>query len=345
MTGIRGKRFILPLGGILLLLLSPGRAAAGVREGLRLSGTLLIPALFPVSVLAGCLIRMGPETGADRLLGGLTRRLLGLSGVCAVPLVLGQLGGFPLGAQLTASLYRQGLISREDALRLSALSNQAGPAFLLGALGTILGGAAYGAALLLIQALSVLLCGLLVRNPGRQTMAAAPMPRQNACPGFWELLPQALGESAVSMLRLTGAVSFFLALRSCLRPLLEFLSLPGPAGVLLSGFLELSGGAAGLSGLRPQTALPAAALLTGWGGLCVHLQAAEALSGAGLSLGPYLKIKLAQSGICLNLALLLETILGFTEPAALVPGLAVLPFFLLPAIFQKYPLKKAVSVV
>ena len=105
MKQIQGCRFLLPVCGIVIFLLLPAQCGAGVRSGMKLCAGALIPSLFPVSVVAGCLLRMKPERAAERLSGRWMKNLFGLSGRCAVPFSLGLLGGFPLGAQLTATMY------------------------------------------------------------------------------------------------------------------------------------------------------------------------------------------------------------------------------------------------
>ncbi len=281
-------RRLLPPVLLLPLLLLPGAARAGVREGLALCGELLIPSLFPISVLSGCLVRMGEQPG----LGPGIRRVLGLSEAAALPLLLGLLGGFPLGAQLLSEQYARGRLSRQEAIHLSPLCNQAGPGFLLGAAASVLGSPRLGLALLLIQLLSLLLTGLFLGFPGMA--ASPPAPPSGEGPSFFAVLPQSIGASAKGMLGLTGSVCFFAGLRACLEtPLPLGLFSPGVRGAV-SGFLELSGGVALLKDCPTEQALPLAAALCAWGGLCVHLQAAEAFSRAGLPMGCYLRGKLLQ---------------------------------------------------
>ena len=300
MRRVSDLRLLLPLGGLVLLLLLPARAAAGAVAGLKLASGVLIPSLFPVGVLAGCLLRMEPENAAERLAGRAVRAVFGVSGAGAVPLILGLLGGYPLGARLVCTLYRDGRLSEAEARRLSGLCNNAGPAFLLGVVGTVLGELRLGAALAGIQLLSVILTGLLLRAPGPAERSAPR--RTDAAPGFGDALLRSVRETALSMVVLTGTVVFFQAGLACLEALLPLASLPPLPRALLAGSLELSGGVSALLGLPAETAFPAAALLVGWGGCCVHLQAAEALRSAGLPIGPYLRCKLLQGAICLLLS-------------------------------------------
>ncbi|MBR6119388.1 MAG: sporulation protein [Oscillospiraceae bacterium] len=292
MKNIKGLDIGIPLAGIGLFLLLPDAAAAGARAGLRLCAQLLIPALLPIAVLAGCLVRSwgGPAPGP---VARLMEAVFGLGGACAPAFLLGQLGGFPLGAQLAARLYADGRVTRAEAEHAAAFCNNAGPAFLIGTAGLCLGSPAAGAALMGIQLLAALSAGRLLRGGPPPGLSNRP-PREGGL-SLSRALPQALGSSAEAMLRLTGAVVFFQALLACLETLLPLDALPPPARAGLRGALELSGGIGALRGAEGAFSFPLAAALVNWGGLCVHLQAAEALSSAGLSPKPYLLGKLVQA--------------------------------------------------
>lgn len=287
--------FFLPLLGIPLLLLQLEETRQGVREGLRLCGELLIPSLFPFSVLANTGIRMD--------LAGKLEKGLRLP-VSTVPWVLGLLGGFPLGAQSLAALYSRGAIGRQEAIRASRWCNNAGAAFLMGAVGGVLGDARLGLALFGIQILSSL-CLILLFSPGKGGAVRSRRRSLQGADAPASALAGALGDSALAMLRLCGSVCFFLGLWRALEALLPVEAWPPVLRVLLQGSMELSAGTAALGTLPGNAAFVLAAGLCGWGGLCVHLQAADALCGAGLPLGPYLSGKLCQGLLSCLLALCL----------------------------------------
>ncbi len=294
---------LIPAAGIGLFLRFPGPAADGVRAGLRLCGSVLIPALFPVSVLSGCLIRMSVPGGASRQTERVMRRLFALPGQAAAPLLLGLLGGFPLGAQLAATACEEGLLTKQEAARLAGLSTNAGPAFLLGAVSAMLGAPRLGALLLAVQLCSAVLTGFLLR--GRSDPLAQIKSRPtNRSASLSTVLPLSISSSAAAMLRLAGAVAFFQSVTACLGAALPLAALPPLLRAGLTGTLELTGGLALLCESAGASALPLAAAMIGWGGLCVHLQAAQALSAAGIPMGPYLRHKAVQAGVSLLLMLL-----------------------------------------
>lgn len=334
---------LLPMIGIVMFLLYPAPAASGAGSGLHLAAEVLIPSLFPVGVLSGCLVRMGPEPVAERLAGPVVRSLFGLPGAAAVPLILGLLGGFPLGSQLVCTMYREGKLTRSDAERLSVLCNNAGPGFLIGVAGSVLGDVRLGIALLVVQVLSVLLVGFLLRKPIVTRYSA--FSRQNEPTSFADALLKSIKDTSGSMLTLTGTLCFFHAALACLTAVLPFDRLPSLLQTTVTGVLELSGGIAGLRGTDAEQAFPIAALLIGWGGVCVYLQAASAFCGVGLSIRNYLFGKLIQSLICFLLAILFSSAFHacFSIPAILSAILLLtLTFF---SFFKKRHWKTSSSVI
>lgn len=294
----------IPILGICLFLCFPLQTRDGVQAGLALCGGILIPSLFPVSVLASCLIRMQAGTCGGSRTERWMRALFGLPGSAALPLLLGILGGFPLGAQLTASAYESGQLSKQEAARLAGLSNNAGPAFLLGAVSVMLGSLSRGAILMGIQLASSLLAGCLLRESAHCPVHTKKV-QKNQPASIAALLPQCITESAVAMLRLTGAICFFHATTACVIPLLPVSNLPTLWQAGLSGVLELTGGLSLLRGTVSPALMPLTAALISWGGLCVHLQSFQALAKAEIPMGPYLRHKTLQAGIALLLAFFL----------------------------------------
>lgn len=338
-------RFLAPLSGVILFLCFPADAAAGVRDGLRLVGTRLIPALFPIQVLAGCLVRMMPGAEADRSKAHDARRLWGLPGRCVLPILLGLLGGYPLGAQLIAALCRKRVLTRAEAVRLSAVCNNAGPAFLIGVIGGILRDPLRGAALYLIHLISLLLVGLILRPMPDRAPSRASLGRTPETLGFIQVLPEAIGDSALSMLRLAGSVAFFRAVWFGLKAVLPLSALPPGLRAGLSGFLELAGGSELLRELPVSAAFPLSAFLSGWGGLCVHLQAALFFRAEGLPMRRYLRGKLLHGFISGILALLLSVLRGTqASMCSLLPFLYIF-FGIFFAFFVKRRWKKTNSVL
>lgn len=273
------------------LLAASETAAQAVREGLALCGGSVIPALFPFLVVSRLFVATGSAAVLGRLLAPLTRRMLGISGPGGTAVLLGLLGGYPVGAQTAGELARTGAISRQEGQRLLLFCNNCGPAFALGVAGVgCFGSLRAGAWLWLIHVSAAVLTALLTRStssPEGRTSPSAPQALSSAFPG-------AVRGAGEGMLHVCGFVVFFLVL---LRVMGRVTGLSHP---VLSGAVELTQGILALPHTRRGFVW--AAGLLGWGGLSVHGQSAAVLSGTDLPMGPYLAAKAAHAAVSVLLA-------------------------------------------
>ena len=268
----------LALGGVLVLFLAEaGFVRAAAAEALSLCARSVIPALFPFLVVSSLLLSLGLGELLSPMLAGLMEPLFRVDGVGSSALLLGLVGGYPIGAKTAADLYRGGRLSRPEAERLLAFCNNSNPVFLISVLGVgVFGSVRAGVWLWLIHLLSALLTGLLFRNHGgparRQAGGTAAFQAVSLPAAF----VAAVRESLSGMLSVCAFVTFFYVLA---RPLA---SLGGWLGPVLVGLTELFS----LTPLlRPDRfGFILASAMAGWGGLSVLCQTAAVLEGSGLRL-------------------------------------------------------------
>ena len=268
----------LALSGVLVLFLAEaGFVRAAAAEALSLCARSVIPALFPFLVVSSLLLSLGLGELLSPMLAGLMEPLFRVDGVGSSALLLGLVGGYPIGAKTAADLYRGGRLSRPEAERLLAFCNNSNPVFLISVLGVgVFGSVRAGVWLWLIHLLSALLTGLLFRNHGgparRQAGGTAAFQAVSLPAAF----VAAVRESLSGMLSVCAFVTFFYVL---VRPLA---SLGGWLGPVLVGLTELFS----LTPLlRPDRfGFILASAMAGWGGLSVLCQTAAVLEGSGLRL-------------------------------------------------------------
>ena len=268
----------LALCGVLVLFLTKaGAVRAAAAEALGLCARSVIPALFPFLVVSSLLLSLGLGELLSPMLAGLMEPLFRVDGVGSSALLLGLVGGYPIGAKTAADLYRGGRLSRPEAERLLAFCNNSNPVFLISVLGVgVFGSVRAGVWLWLIHLLSALLTGLLFRNHG------GPARRQAGGTAAFQVVSlsaafvAAVRESLSGMLSVCAFVTFFYVLA---RPLA---SLGGWLGPVLVGLTELFS----LTPLlRPDRfGFILASAMAGWGGLSVLCQTAAVLEGSGLRL-------------------------------------------------------------
>ena len=268
----------LALGGVLVLFLAEaGFVRAAAAEALSLCARSVIPALFPFLVVSSLLLSLGLGELLSPMLAGLMEPLFRVDGVGSSALLLGLVGGYPIGAKTAADLYRGGRLSRPEAERLLAFCNNSNPVFLISVLGVgVFGSVRAGVWLWLIHLLSALLTGLLFRNHGGPARRQAGGTAAFQAVSLFAAFVAAVRESLSGMLSVCAFVTFFYVL---VRPLA---SLGGWLGPVLVGLTELFS----LTPLlRPDRfGFILASAMAGWGGLSVLCQTAAVLEGSGLRL-------------------------------------------------------------
>ncbi len=294
------------------LILRSEEAASAGREALALCGRVLVPSLLPFFILSSLCLELGFAAGLERGAEALMRRFFALPGCCAAPLILGLVGGYPVGARSASQLYARGDCTKDEAHRLLRFCNNSGPAFIFGAAGAgAFGSARAGFVLFVTHLLAALAVGFLSSLPRRNTPKQEPVaaPKKAAAVPFSEAFTGAVTGAARALVEICGFVVFFAVALALLRStglfalferlvsaLLSPMDAAEMSAGLVTGFFELTSGIMSLRGASAATGarLSAAAFILGWGGLSVHCQTAAALSPAGLGEGGCAAGKLLQ---------------------------------------------------
>ena len=277
--------------------------SAAMTQALNLCIQVLLPSLFPFFVLSSILISTGVVQRLSPLWEKPFRRLFGLPGIFGASLLLGAAGGYPVGAKSIAMLYQQGFCSKDSAEKALCFCNNAGPAFLISAVGAgLLNNRAIGLRLYGIHVLSALILGIIAdRNTGIVKCNSITSFSASKSKGI-SLFLRSVTDASASFMNVSAFVLIFAVISAILQqlPLLDALRLLPGGGVLwygiLSGTLELTSGVSFLSqgNLPAEILWPALSFLCGWGGCSVQLQTISFLREAGLSCRKYLKCKLLQ---------------------------------------------------
>ncbi len=286
-----------------LILRNPDVAIDYMNRGLLLCAKTVIPSLFPFMVLSELIVSGCAQNAAfSRLLSPLGR-LFGLppAGCCAV--VLGLLCGFPVGAKCVCQAYDSGNLTREEAERALAFSNNPSSAFLISAVGVSLwSNRRFGTVLYAVVVGCSVISGILLRKRQKRgtavyteaTFHSLEPPRAGI-----RLFTEAVRSSMSSMLLVCAYVIFFSTLVGALGIALAPLKLSQTVNTALFGLLELSGGVSAASALKnPITGAVLCAFCVGWSGLSVHCQALSVCDGKNFSFRLYFLAKLFQGVLC-----------------------------------------------
>lgn len=275
-TVVKNRRFtgliLLPL--ILLaayLIKNPTLGADAVKSGLRLFTLRLLPALFPMAVIAAFFCRIGK---IPLIPVGMLAKTLRISQKSATALVFGLFAGFPIGALAVGNLYRNGEIQKEEAESLLGIVSNPGIAFLIGGVGaSIFGNPKAGAILYLSQTAAVLLLAFL-RRGREQPLSDAP---EKDVPGqpMVRIFCDSVGSATVGMLSVCGYVVFFSVLTDFALRLLSAMSGGELLRPIVSGFLEIGSGMQTAGAIGGVRGFLLAAAFAGWSGLSVLMQIAS----------------------------------------------------------------------
>ncbi|MBQ8248965.1 MAG: hypothetical protein IJY93_03655 [Clostridia bacterium] len=275
---------------------SPSLAAGSVKNALNVCAAGLIPSLFPFITLVNMITSSGLSDRISHILGGPLAYIFGIDRSSACAIILGSLGGFPIGAVCTRELYTSGRISKSSAERLISFTNNASPAFCIGTIGlAFFSDIGYGIRLYICQLVSAMLIGIIQRKPYREQENHTPTAGQ--IPPLSDIMTNAVSSAGMTMLKICSFAVFFAVIGDAL--CLVCSRFFGDITAALSASvceLTLAGRRCVL--LEKSAARLICAFAVGWSGISVHMQCASVLSGSGIGMKRYYICKLFQGIIC-----------------------------------------------
>ena len=121
---------------VICLVLMSGTVLAAAKNGLTLWSCVIVPSLFPFFVVAGVINATGFVRTSGILFEPLMRPLFNVPGSASYALAMGIASGYPVGAKITSDLRIDGTLTKTEAERLLAFTNNSGPLYIIGAVGT-----------------------------------------------------------------------------------------------------------------------------------------------------------------------------------------------------------------
>lgn len=280
-----------------ILILDAKTVLSGATDGLKLCISTVIPALFPFFVLCPIL--------NNAFWGCRVGFLQPVCRLCGIPqggeslLLVGFLGGYPIGASSINDAYRNGSLTREVATRMMGFCCNAGPAFIFGMLGSLFKVGSVAWYLWGIHILSALAVGMIL--PGKKTSdcrlpVLAPIQ-----------LSQAVKNAIINIAGVCGWVIIFrVIIAVCQRWFLWLF--PKEVQTVLIAALELTNGCWELHGMSNSgLRFILSSAFLGFGGMCVTMQTVSV--SADLGLGMYLPGKILQMLLSILAAGLVQSLI------------------------------------
>lgn len=312
---------IVSAGIVFLMIRYPTVAVRASYDGLQIWWDKVFPALFPFFVLSELMIGFGVVTFTGVLMEPLMRPVFRIPGIGGFVFMMGVFSGFPAGARMTARLYKEQKLTKNEAERLSSFTNFSNPLFLFSVMAVqFFHQASLGILFALSHYIGNIGVGMVMRTykkkPGVRTdpvrthsvfTNALDRMHQDRI-NRYQPLGKMLGDAVISSVQTLLAIGGFIALFSMTYQLLvqagviifivSLLAAPlhalgiapsiGPA--VMPGIFELTIGAfrIGAAPAPLEERVIAASALLGFCGFSIQAQAISILSQSGLSARPFI---------------------------------------------------------
>lgn len=294
-----------------MLLLRSEDLGEGIRKGLNICSYSVIPALFPFMALSVFICKSSAADFFGAAFLPLTK-LLKIPKACGGVLLAALIGGYPSAAKCINDLVLEGTLERRTAAKMLCYCVNAGPPFLISAVGyAVFGSVKIGFLLFAAQFFSSVLIALLLSafsKKGKENLPVFPSPvrRNNAF-----CLTEAVISAAESCFRMCA---FIVISCGALELVFESAAFSAfaenqTAKALLTGFFEVTAGVLSCGEIEGYSAIIAAGAISSFSGISVMLQVAVATDESRISLLPFFISRFFHAGIT---AAFLRTVLAFS---------------------------------
>lgn len=271
------------------LILYPQKFADGIKSGLLLLAGNIIPSLFPFMVLSSYIAQCPFTEFIARISEKPCNKLFKTNGygVCAV--ILGMLGGYPIGAKTVAEFYQSGKITKNEAERLFNWCINPGPAFVITSVGSfMLSSFRSGLILYLSTLLSSFVIGVVMRflGDGSESVLCNEAPKATKG-GF----VNSVSVGSEAMLSVCGWVLTF----SGLSVLTDILVANPKYSLLVKAILEVTTGC--VNAAENELSLPIISAILGFGGFAVIFQVGRYMYICGVQLKQLLCARIVNSAL------------------------------------------------
>lgn len=310
---------------VLLLLFSKSSFNAA-KQGFELFTLNVLPSIFPFLVFSNILTNLHIFDILNKLCTPITKKLFNLPGISSVPIFLGFISGYPVGAKITNDLYEKGLLNKNYANSLLAFTNNSGPLFIISFIGiSLYNDTKTGILLLITHILSAILVGIIFgifdkrkKNIKLDNLEKAEpiilydeKDSKNNKVGFVNIFVNSIKNSVNTILLIGGFVIFFSVIISLLSNSYFFEIISVPINSVLNlfnintsatiptmqGLIEITNGLKNLSELNHLPYIYKVSLssfILAIGGLSIYMQLCAVIVDSNLSTKKYIIGKILQ---------------------------------------------------
>ncbi len=298
------------------LLLSTGKYAYAVTEGVKLWAGYVLPSFLPYLFITAILSCLSVTFKIFGKFSFITRKLFNVNGCAGYAFFMSAISGYPTGALVTANLKESGLLSEKEAETCAILSSTSSPAFTIGVVGNLMfKNAMFGVLLYAANIFSAILTATIFKHKEKPKGEFSPALKTES-KSFYDVTYS----SVISVLVVGGVIAVFYVLSE----ILFSLKILSPAVSLFSflfqnetlgtgftfGLLEFTRGLKIIGEVKiSYLSLPLAAFLCGFSGLSAILQSLAYLKRAKIKTARFLLSKTVHAVLSFLLSLIFSLFL------------------------------------
>lgn len=318
---------------IIAILLNPTVYIQSSYNGIILWAKSVLPALFPFFFLTKLLTNFNIVEKIANLSSFFTKKLFNCSGISNYVFLLSILSGYPIGAKLTAELYKNKAITNAEAVRMCSFCSTSGPIFVIGTVGaTMFSSAKIGVIIFVSHIISAIINGMIFRFYKKNEEKTAVFYKKEA--NLQNILAETIYDSIISILIVGGYIALFYLLidiftnykiltlfQNCISHILALANIDVACSFgLISGIIEITRGCFELS--HTSNVFWSVIFATGlisWGGFSIHLQSLTFLKQCNIKTGFFFFQKIIQTFISMVVCFVILAIFGiwFNMPTKL----------------------------
>ena len=183
----------------------------GVQKGLSICANSVIPSLFLFMILSQFIALSELGGTISKILSPITVRIYNLPKNCGSAIIMGFIGGYPAAAKMISSEVKTGRLSKKSAQRLLCSCVNAGPAFVIAAIGVgVYKNAKIGAELYAAQVISSIIIGFIMSFCEKRGEKPKNIIPSNI--SYSSAFVRSVASASESMLHICGYVVFFSAM-------------------------------------------------------------------------------------------------------------------------------------
>lgn len=254
---------------IIILSINAKKYIAVALDGISAWTFNVLPCLLPFMILTKLIIDLDTMEIFTKPFSKTIMKLYKVPSCASYIYFMSILAGYPVGAKMTADLYENGKISKNEAYKMCSFCSNSGPMFIIGTVGALLmNSAKIGLILFISHVLGALLNGLIYRGIKikDEKVKLDNVKKDKGQASFGDIVLN----SVQSVLSVGAIICLFFILIEMMSPIINLL--PSSLIPLAKGIIELTKGCIEASNLTIFVATLTCSFLISFGGISTILQ-------------------------------------------------------------------------